>query len=135
MAKSMELQPEILGYVTNSWFHSPATFKASPHLEWLNSVFMENGGLVVDMGAESSDSGVFAGNGHRRELWERGEFEPRSAMVIWPRREMLNWAARHPELEEESLRQSVTNGAEKQTAGKNFRSAEAQAMMSFLTTR
>jgi hypothetical protein len=135
MAKSMELQPDILGYVTNSWIHSPATFEASPHLEWLNSVFLENGGLVVDMGAESSDCGVFAGNGHRRELWERGEFEPRSAMIIWPRREMLNWAARHPELEEESVGQSVTNGAGKTESRESFSSEEEQAMIAFLKNR
>jgi hypothetical protein len=135
MAKSMELQPDILGYVSNSWVHSPSTFKASPHLEWLNSVFVENGGLVVDMGAESSDCGAFAGSSHRRELWERGEFAPRSAMVIWPRREMLNWAERHPELEEESVGQSITNGAGKLESRGSFRGEEARAMIGFLKNR
>jgi hypothetical protein len=136
MTKSMELQPDILGYVATSWIHSPATLKASPHLKWLNSVFLENGGLIVDMGVESPDCGVFVGDVHRRKLWERGEFKPRSAMVIWPRREMLDWAARHPELEEESVKQGFANGAKQQTPKySESLSVEAQAMIGFLRSR
>ena len=134
MAKSMELQPEILGYVINSWFHSPATLKVSPHLEWLNSVFLENGGLIVDMGAESPDCGVFAGNAERRKLWEEGKFQPRAAMVIWPRREMLAWAARHPELEEEPLTAKVVsvNRTQEPRAPEGHQADEAKAMIGFL---
>jgi len=137
MARSMELQPGILGYVANSWIHSPATFKVSPHLEWLNSVFIENGGLVIDMGPESPDCGVFVGDTHRRRLWELGEFKPRSAMVIWPRREMLNWAARHPELEEEYVRRSYCNSTRKEATEmpEGLQVGEAQAMLEFLRTR
>lgn len=137
IAKSIELQPDILGYVANSWIHSPVTLKVSPHLEWLNSVFFENGGVVIDMGPESPDSGALVGDTHRRRLWELGEFRPRSAMVIWPRREILHWAAQHPELEEESLRQGCTNGAEQGVNERSqvFRTTEAQAMIGFLRSR
>ena len=137
IAKSMELQPGILGYVANSWIHSPATFKASPHLEWLNSVFLQNGGLVIDMGADSPDCGALVGDVQRRKLWERREFKPRSAMVIWPRREMLDWAARNPELEEECVGQASTKGVKHQstTCPETLPSANAQAMLDFLKSR
>ncbi len=109
MAKSMERQPEILGYVATSWIHSPATFKVSPHLEWLNSVFLENGGLVVDMGAETPDCGVLVGSSARGMSLEKGEFKPRKAMVIWPRREMIRWAASHPELQDYATNLSTSS--------------------------
>ena len=32
--------------ITASWLHSPDTFAVSPHLAWLNRVFLENGGHV-----------------------------------------------------------------------------------------
>lgn len=114
IAKSMELQPEILGYVATSWFHSPVTFRVTPHLQWLNSIFLENGGFIVDMGVESPDCGVLVGSRERRQRWESGEFKPRNAMVIWPRREMIGWATRHPEFAEsvEPYSSAVAVGAD-----------------------
>jgi hypothetical protein len=100
IAKSMELQPSVLGYISTSWFYSPTASKVSPHLKWLSSVFLENGGMIVDLGADTPDSGALVGSRDRKALWDKGEFQPRKAMAIWPRQEMLRWAAQHPELEQ-----------------------------------
>jgi hypothetical protein len=50
---------------------------------------------------------------------------------------MLNWAARHPELEEEYVRQSFRNTAKQETVDSPqcVPLAETQAMLEFLRTR
>lgn len=98
MAQSVALQPEIKGLVASSWLHSPDTIAVSPHLNALNRVFFENGALVTTMGAADPDSGVFTRSPERRKLFEEGRFKPTTGLVIWPRTDMLAWAAAHPEL-------------------------------------
>lgn len=98
MAQSLALQPRVRGLVTDSWFYSPDTYRVSPHLAWLNRFFVENGGLVEVMGPADPTSGYLDGSIKRRRLYEAGEFKPTTAVVMWPRKAMLHWAARHPEL-------------------------------------
>ncbi len=98
MAQSLVLQPEVKGLVASSWLHSPDTFAASPHLAWMNRTFLENGGLVVVMGAADPDCGVLSRSPERKKLYEAGLFKPTTGLVLWPRREMIAWAERHPEL-------------------------------------
>jgi hypothetical protein len=98
MAKAMELQPEIRGFAACSWFRSPGTHQVSPHLAWLSRVFLEHGGWVVDAGFEDPDCGVLYRSDTRRKLYDAGRFKPRRGLVLWPRRDMIAWAAAHPEL-------------------------------------
>ena len=98
MAQSMMHQPGVKGLVASSWLHSPDTFAVSPHLAWMNRTFLENGGLVVLMGPADPDCGVLSRSPERKKLYDEGQFKPTTGLVIWPRREMLDWAARHPEL-------------------------------------
>jgi hypothetical protein len=91
------LHPEVRGLATESWLHSPETFRVSPHLAWLNRPFEEHGGIVIVLGAASESSGVFTGSAVRRRLYDEGQFHPTTALVIWPRAAMLRWAASHPE--------------------------------------
>lgn len=97
MAKSLELQPAVKGLVASSWIRSPDTHRVSPHLAWLNKVFLENGGFVAVMGPANPNGGVFVRSDTRKRLYERGEFKPTIGLVIWPRKEMLAWAHAHPE--------------------------------------
>jgi hypothetical protein len=97
MAKSLELQRDVKGFAASSWFRSPDTHKVSPHLAWLSKVFIENGGLVVTAGAVDPDCGVLYSSSTRKMLYESGAFKPTRGLVIWPREEMLRWAAAHPE--------------------------------------
>jgi len=98
MAQSMLKQPDVKGLVASSWLHSPDTFAVSPHLAWMNRTFLENGGLVVLMGPADPDCGVLSRSPERQKLYDEGRFKPTTGLVIWPRRAMLDWAARHPEL-------------------------------------
>ena len=98
IAQALRRHPEVKGLLTESWLHSPDTFRVSPHLAWLNTPFLEHGGLVVMLGAAEASSGVFTGGGERQRLYEEGKFRPTTAMAIWPRAAMLEWAESHPEL-------------------------------------
>lgn len=98
MARSMALQPRVKGLVTASWLHSPDTLAVSPHLIALNRVFLEHGALVTTLGPADLDCGVFTRSPERRRLYEQGLFAPTIGLVLWPRRDMLDWAAAHPEL-------------------------------------
>lgn len=104
MAQSLAHQPDVKGLVASSWLHSPDTFAASPHLAWMNRTFVENGGLVVLMGPADPDCGVLSRSPERKKLYDAGLFKPTTGLVIWPRREMLEWAERHPELGDQEVR-------------------------------
>jgi hypothetical protein len=98
MARSMERQPEIRGFVTASWLHSPDTFVVSPHLKWMNDVFLQNGGVVIPLGPVNLDCGVLHRSPERRQAYDEGRFKPTEALVIWPRAAMFAWARAHDEL-------------------------------------
>jgi hypothetical protein len=100
MARAMELQPDVLGFAACSWFRSPGTHRVSPHLAWTSSVFLENGGIVVEAGRDDPDSGVLARSATRRALYDAGRFTPTRGLVMWPRAAMIAWAHEHPELDE-----------------------------------
>lgn len=97
MARSLELQPAVKGLVVSSWLNSPDTHRISPHLAWLNKVFVENGAFVGIMGAADPNSGVLHRSPERMKLYKSGEFKPTVGLIIWPREAMIKWADVHPE--------------------------------------
>jgi len=99
IARSLEMHPEVKALVTASWFHSPDTRRVSPHLSWLNQVFLEHGGIVATIGKADPGCGVLNRSPERQAAFEAGRFTPTEGLVIWPRDAMLAWARRHPELE------------------------------------
>lgn len=98
IARSLRLQPEIKGLVASSWFYSTAVARISPHLSWLRDFFLANGGYVGEMEVAQPDTGYLVGSEKRRRLFEQGKLHPRNTLVLWGRDAMLDWAARHPEL-------------------------------------
>jgi len=98
IAEALALQPGVKGMVTASWFHSPDTFAVTPHLAWLNDVFLRHGGLVATIGAADPDCGVFFRSPDRRRAFDEGRFRPTIGLIVWPREEMIAWATRHQEL-------------------------------------
>jgi len=101
MARSMERQPDIRGFVTASWLHSPDTARVSPHLAWLNDVFLQNGGIVVPLGKIDAGCGVLHRSPERQQAYDEGRFTPTEALVIWSRRAMLAWARGHEDLQDD----------------------------------
>jgi len=112
MARSMARQPAIKGFVTASWFHAPETFAVSPHLAWTNTVFHAHGGHVLPLGRANPAAGVLHRSPERQRAYDNGTFRPMEALVIWPRRSMLAWAADRQDLVDARLpRQTAAAGA------------------------
>lgn len=98
MAKSMELQPSVKGIIAISWLHSEPTLRASPHLSWVNRIFIENGAFITHIGPARVNDGFLTGSKERQKLYEAGEYKPLTGLVLWPRANILTWADSHPEL-------------------------------------
>ena len=99
IAESLRMQPEVKAVLAAGWMHSTEVARVSPHLSWLRDTFQENGGTIAELGFASPDSGFLVGDLKRKELYQRGEFRPRSTIAIWPRRAMLRWSEQHPEFD------------------------------------
>lgn len=97
--RSLEMQPEILGILANSWFHDPAAVRDNPQLEVLSRPFFD-GGLITLLGPAPPSSGVAVGNAQRRADYEAGKIRYHYGFVVWPRAAALRWANSHAELQE-----------------------------------
>lgn len=96
MAKTIELQPDVKGFVASSWFYCASVGKISPHLAWVRDFFQDHGAFLADMDPAPIRSGFLIGSQRRRQLYTEGKFRPRQTLVLWPRDEMLRWAASYP---------------------------------------
>lgn len=92
MAACMELQPEVRGAMGGSWLHAEETMEITPHLRWLNDLFLDNDGILIHLGPAAPDSGFLVGSQKRKELYEAGKYHPRHAVFLWPRDALLAWA-------------------------------------------
>ena len=88
MALALELQPHIKGIMASAWFHDPDTLRQRPHLEPLNRPYQTAGGLIVTMAVHQ------AGADHPKTA--------REGIALWPRKDVLAWAGKHPEFADQS---------------------------------
>lgn len=100
MVRSLELQPSVLGIMASAWFHDPVAAASEPHLACLSRPYLEEGGLITTAGPAAPDSGFLEHNIARKEQLESGKLIYRIGLALWPRREAIAWAGRHPELED-----------------------------------
>jgi hypothetical protein len=96
-ARSLDSQPGIRGIMASAWFHDPSV--PEPHLAFLNRLYLDGGGLITTTGPAGADAGFLEHNRQRKERLEAGEVPYKLGLALWPRREALEWAGRHPELE------------------------------------
>jgi hypothetical protein len=96
MAACMAMQPDICGVLGGSWLHAEETMAISPHLRWLNDLFLSNGGILVHLGPAPENSGFLVGSEKRKELHRAGKYHPRHAVFLWPREALLAWARSQP---------------------------------------
>jgi hypothetical protein len=97
LARSLRFHPEMRGLFTSSWLYCRTTGLVTPRLAWMRGIFEDNGAFLGDIGAAPPESGFLTGSEERRSLFEQGSYRPRMVYVLWPRRQMLAWAQRHPE--------------------------------------
>lgn len=100
MARSLEMQPSVRGIMADAWFHDPVAVVDNPHLACLSRPYLEAGGLITTAGLAGSDSGFLEHNSARKEQMEAGKLTYRRGLALWPRRQAIEWAERHPELED-----------------------------------
>ncbi len=99
MALALKKQPQIRAISADSWLHSPETHRVSPHLAFLNKIFLEAGGMVTELGPASPEDGFAQGNKQRAELYRLGEYKPTIGVAICSRTQAIAWAEGRPELE------------------------------------
>jgi hypothetical protein len=100
IAKVIELHPSAKALMSNAWFHSPLVGETFPRLAWMRSLFVDGGAYMVDLGP-GQEADICFNSSKRRELYEQGSFCPRQTMVLWPRDQLLAWAAGRPDLADE----------------------------------
>lgn len=97
-ARSLEKQPVVKGLMLCSWLFCESTAKVTPRLAWLRQTLESAGALLVDVGP-ATDSGFLIGSEDRRKLYEQCAYRPRTVCVLWPRKNVIDWADRHPEFD------------------------------------
>ncbi len=100
IAKTVEMQPEIKGLLTDSWLYSTEVGETSPHLAWLREFYARRGAFIIEMEPADPNAGFLVGSNRRRRLYAEKKFHPRQTIILWSRTEMLKWATAHPELGE-----------------------------------
>ncbi len=96
MAESMRLQPQIKGIITGSWFYSPETHRVTPHLGWTTRIFLENGALMTNIGPADPGAGFIQGSKEREQLYQSGQYRPTETILLWARKDVLNWLTNRP---------------------------------------
>jgi hypothetical protein len=97
-AELYSIHPEVLGMYGSSWFYDPALEQISPRLAYLRDtptrggahlLFVETGGSAINNSLASSPT--------RRKLYDKGEYMPKSYMLLWAKERQLAWAANYLE--------------------------------------
>ena len=99
MARSLELQKSIRGIMAAAWFHDPAAVVANPHLAWLNRPYLEEGGMIVNIGPAEATAGFMEYNTKRKDDFESGNLRYRIGVALWPRDAAIDWARKRQDLE------------------------------------
>ena len=100
MARSLQLQPDMLALLAEAWFHDPAAVRDYPQLEVLSQPYLNHGGLITVLGPAPASSGVAEGNAQRKADYQAGKVQYKYGFAIWPREAAIRWADAHPELGE-----------------------------------
>jgi hypothetical protein len=94
-AELYALHPDVLGMYGSSWFYDPALETVSPRLSYLRHIpasggahllYVQTGGSAINLSLSSSPT--------RRKLYEKGEYVPKSYMLLWGKEDQMAWAAR-----------------------------------------
>jgi hypothetical protein len=95
IAELLALNPSVRGVAGVAWFYDPALVRVSPHLAYIGETLQRNGAFRVTMKTQEHDiANALARSLSRKRLHERGEYSPACYLVAWPRRALLEWAAR-----------------------------------------
>jgi len=92
IATIMNWRPVYKALIGSAWFYDPVVGKISPNLAYVRNYMAENGALFFRGSADHSKNAFMSSK--RRRMWERGEYQPRHYMVVWPRNSLVAWMHR-----------------------------------------
>ncbi len=96
LAELLELNPDLKGWLSSSWFLDPALETISPHLAHLREVPLEGGAELFFVSKNpKGDSGALARSPTRQRLFAAGKYVPAIYMRVWLRRDAIAWSRRH----------------------------------------
>jgi len=100
LVELLELNPQMKGWVSASWFLDPALETISPHLAYLREVPVEGGAALMFVCRHpDGSSGALSKSATRRRLFAEGKYVPATYMRVWPRAAMLAWRQRQSQRE------------------------------------
>lgn len=95
IAELLALNPSVRGVAGVAWFYDPELVRVSPHLSYIGQTLERSGAFRVTMKTQEHDiANALARSLSRKRLHESGEYSPACYLVGWPRRALLEWAAR-----------------------------------------
>ena len=105
ISDSLQLNSDVRGLVSVSWFYDPAISIHCGNLAFLREVQMDNGAFAFRLGpAAEHTRNALLGSPLRQRLYREGKYTPVGYMIAWPRNALIRW----------SENQSVTEAAEQQ---------------------
>jgi len=97
-AKMTEVNSFIRGVVGGSWFYDPAISAVSPRFAFIGEVMAGSGADFFFSHTEGAQSGALSTSNTRREAFAEGRYMPSSYALFWPRRSLIKWLRRQPEV-------------------------------------
>jgi hypothetical protein len=94
IAKTLELNPQIKGYMGEGWLQPPNLGEASPHLAWMmkiNRELIDLGALFTNTGPSPEDAGFLVGDRRRIEAYKSKRWAPLHGVLIAPRETFIEW--------------------------------------------
>lgn len=94
ISQMLKINPNIKGVFGASWYYDPFLENISPRLNYIRNVPEKNGAKLFKLGSSTSDiNNSTAKSKTRKRLFEEGKYKPTGYLMIWPRKELIKWAA------------------------------------------
>lgn len=94
IAEMLSINPEIKGMFAGSWYFDPALETVSPRLAYLRKQPQDNGARIFYSGVDEV-GGALSKSSTRQRLYKEGKYMPKSYVLIWPRKKMIEWAQQY----------------------------------------
>lgn len=93
-AELYSVHPEVLGMCGGSWFYDPKVKEISPRLRYLQDIPVAGGARLFRTGpSEDCTNDALSTSPTRRDLFNRGIYQPCGYALVWDRASQSGWAA------------------------------------------
>lgn len=95
VSELLERNPEIKGLSCSSWWYDPQVESISPELAFLRRRPADNGAMFFYFGtSQQVIEAATKFSPKRRALYDEGSYRPANYIIVWLRRDLLDWARR-----------------------------------------